>query len=412
MSSRSEAEALDAADPLAQFRSRFVEPDPDLIYLDGNSLGRLPLATVERLREVVEAEWGGGLARSWPSWIDLPTRVGDLIGEHLLGARPGEVIVSDSATVNLYKLAAAGCDARPGRSVVVTDDDNFPTDRYTLAGLAQARGLEMRMIASDPVHGPSVADVVAALDDDVALLSLSAVAFRSGALLDLPAITAAAHAAGALMLWDVCHAAGSVPVELTEIGADLAVGCGYKYLNGGPGAPAFLYVRRELQADLRQPIWGWFGQRDQFAMGEHYDPDPGMRRFLTGTQSAVGLTALRGGRPDARRGRPGPAAGQGDGADRTGPHPERGLADTARASSLASPADPAAPRLTPDAASPRGLRDQPGPDFRGERGARLPHAGPAAPRPRADLDPLHRGLGWPGPAAPRGRDWQPSALRR
>ena len=292
MTGRAHAEALDAADPLASFRDRFVEPEPDLIYLDGNSLGRLPKATVDRLREVVEGEWGGGLARSWERWIDLPTLVGDLIAEHLLGARPGEVIVSDSTTVNLYKLAAAACDARPGRTVLVTDDDNFPTDRYTLAGLAQARELTVRMIASDPVHGPSLADVEAALDENVALLSLSAVAYRSGALLDLPRITAAAHEAGALMLWDVCHAAGSVPLELAAIGADLAVGCGYKYLNGGPGSPAFLYVRKDLQPQLRSPIWGWFGQREQFAMGERYDPQPDLRRFLAGTSPVLGVVAL------------------------------------------------------------------------------------------------------------------------
>ncbi len=293
---RAEAEALDAADPLAGFRNRFLEPEPGLIYLDGNSLGRLPLASAARLREVVETEWGGGLVRSWEHWIDLPTRVGDLIAEHLLGARPGEVVVSDSTTVNLYKLAAAACDARPGRSVIVTDDDNFPTDRYTLAGLAQARGLTLRQIAADPVHGPSTADVAAVLDGCadavVALVSLSAVAYRSGAVLDVPAITAAAHSRGALVLWDLSHAAGAVPVNLNAAGVDLAVGCGYKYLNGGPGAPAFLYVRRDLQAALRQPIWGWFGQREQFAMGERYDPEPDVRRFLTGTPAVLGLVAL------------------------------------------------------------------------------------------------------------------------
>ncbi|WP_033386962.1 kynureninase [Sporichthya polymorpha] len=289
---RAAAEALDAADPLAGFRDRFVEPEPGLIYLDGNSLGRLPRATVDRLRQVVEQEWAGGLVRSWHDWIDLPTRVGDRIGEHLVGAHPGEVVVSDSTTVNLYKLAHAACSARPGRDVIVTDDDNFPTDRYTLAGLAQARGMTVRVVASDPVTGPDPADLLAALDDRVAVLSLSHVAYRSGALLDLPTITAAAHGVGALMLWDLCHSAGSVPVGLADAGVDLAVGCGYKYLNGGPGAPAFLYVRRDLQPTLRQPIWGWFGQRDQFAMGERYDPEPDVRRFLTGTPAVVGLAAL------------------------------------------------------------------------------------------------------------------------
>ncbi len=292
MIERAQAEALDAADPLAGFRERFATPEPGLIYLDGNSLGRLPLTTAARLREVVETEWAGGLVRSWEHWIDLPGRVGDLIGEHLLGVEPGEVTVSDSTTVNLYKLAAAACDARPGRDVLVTDDDNFPTDRYVLAGLAAARGMSVRTIASDPVHGPSLADVAAALDERVALVSLSHVAYRSGALLDLAGITAAAQAAGALTLWDLSHAAGSVPVGLGASGADLAVGCGYKYLGGGPGAPAFLYVRRDLQAVLRQPIWGWFGQQDQFAMGESYDPEPDVRRFLTGTPAVLGLVAV------------------------------------------------------------------------------------------------------------------------
>lgn len=292
MTSRADAEALDAEDPLGTFRDRFVEPEPGLIYLDGNSLGRLPAATAARLRHVVETEWGGGLVRSWEHWIDLPARVGDLIGENLLGARPGETVVSDSTTVNLYKLAAAACDARPGRTVIVTDDDNFPTDRYALAGLARSRGMTLRLVAADPVHGPSTADVAAALDDSVALLSLSAVAYRSGALLDVPAVTAAAHDVGALTLWDLSHAAGSVPVHLNAADVDLAVGCGYKYLNGGPGAPAFLYVRRDLQEALQQPIWGWFGQRDQFGMGAGYDPEPDVRRFLTGTPAILGLVAL------------------------------------------------------------------------------------------------------------------------
>jgi kynureninase len=289
---RAQAEALDAADPLAEFRDRFVATEPGLIYLDGNSLGRLPVATAARLRLVLDEEWAGGLVRSWEHWFDLPTRVGDLIAEHLVGARPGEVVVSDSTTVNLYKLAAAACDARPGRSVLVTDDDNFPTNRYVLAGLAQARGMTLRTVATDGVHPPSPAEVAAVLDDDVALVSFSHVAYASGALFDLPGITAAAHAVGALTLWDLCHAVGAVPIGLEAAGADLAVGCTYKYLNAGPGSPAFLYVRSELQTQLRQPIWGWFGQRDQFAMGPAYDPRPDVRRFLTGTAGILGVAAV------------------------------------------------------------------------------------------------------------------------
>jgi kynureninase len=290
---RAGAEALDADDPLAPVRDRFAEPEPGLVYLDGNSLGRLPLATAARLREVVDREWGGGLIRSWEHWLDLPLRVGDELAEHLLGAGPGEVAVSDSTTVNLYKLAAAALDARPGRRVIVTDDDNFPTDRYVLAGLAAARGLEVRQVVADPVEGVSPDALAAALDADVALVCLSHVAYRSGALADLAGVTAAAHDVGALVLWDLCHSVGAVPVGLAAAGADLAVGCTYKYLNAGPGAPAFLYVGRHLPETLRQPIWGWFGQRDQFAMGPAYDPAPGIRRFLAGTPSILGTVAVQ-----------------------------------------------------------------------------------------------------------------------
>jgi kynureninase len=282
--SRDAARELDAADPLAPFRDRFVHADPALVYLDGNSLGRLPRGTADRLRTAVEREWGGDLIRGWSSWIELSRRVGDLIGTRLLGAAPGEVALSDSTTVNLYKLAAAALDARPGRRVIVTDDDNFPTDLYVLQGLAEQRGCELRLVRTDIDAGVDPADVAAAVrGDDVALVSLSHVAYRSGALADLPGITAIAHEAGALTLWDLSHSGGSVPVGLAAAGADLAVGCTYKYLNGGPGAPAYLYVRADLAEELRQPIWGWFGQRDQFAMGGGYDPAPGIDRFLVGT---------------------------------------------------------------------------------------------------------------------------------
>ena len=283
--SRAYAEALDAADPLGDLPDRFVVADPELLYLDGNSLGRLPVATKARLAEVVDLEWGSGLIRSWESWIDLPMRCGDLIARSLLGAEPGEVVVADSTSVNLYKLAVAALDARPGRDVVVTDDDNFPTDRYIVEGLAAQRGLELRMLESDPVYGPDLDRLSAAIDGRTALVTLSHVGYRSAAVADMAAITALAHDAGALVLWDLCHSAGSIPVELTAAGADLAVGCTYKYLNAGPGAPAFLYVRRSLQESLRQPIWGWFGQRDQFAMGPGYDPQPDIRRFTVSPRS-------------------------------------------------------------------------------------------------------------------------------
>jgi len=290
---RSYAEELDAADPLAGFRDRFVRDDQPLIYLDGNSLGPLPRATRARIAEVVEREWGAGLVRSWSRWIDLPRQVGDSLGEHLVGAAAGQVAVCDSTTVNLYKLACAALDAQHGRNVIVTDDDNFPTDRYVLEGIAAQRGGELRMIRSDLDQGLPEGVLRGALDERTALVSLSHVAYRSGALADMAKITGIVHEAGALALWDLCHSVGAVPVELDAAGADLAVGCTYKYLNAGPGAPAFLYVRRDLQERLRQPVWGWFGQRDQFAMGQGYDPAPGIGRFLTGTPDVVGTVAVQ-----------------------------------------------------------------------------------------------------------------------
>ena len=300
---RGAAEALDAADPLADFRDRFVIDDPSLVYLDGNSLGRLPRATEARLATLVRDGWGGDLIRGWDGWLDWPTRIGDLIGTALLGARPGETVVADSTTVNLYRLAAAALDARPGRRTIVTDRDNFPTDRYVLEGLAEARGLAIRWIDGAPVDGPSPADVAAALGagtpgaggsdpEDVALIVLSHVNYRSAAIADMAAITALAHEAGALTLWDLCHSVGSVPVELTAAGADLAVGCTYKYLNSGPGGPAFLYVRSELQDVLRNPVQGWFGRRDQFAMAEGFEPEPGIRSWLVGTSPILALAAV------------------------------------------------------------------------------------------------------------------------
>ena len=292
---RSFAEEYDATDPLAGFRGRFVRDDPSLIYLDGNSLGMLPVATAERIGKVVRGSWGRGLIRSWGHWIDLPSRAGDLLGYHLLGAAPGQVVVCDNTTVNLYKLARAAVRRRPGRGVIVTDDDNFPTDRYVLAGIAAELGGELRMIHTDIDQGISAETVSSAVDEDTALVCLSHVAYRSGALADMAQITRIAHDRGALVLWDLCHSVGSVPVDLDGCGADLAVGCTYKYVNAGPGAPAFLYVRNDLQPELRQPVQGWFGQRDQFEMGPAYQPAPGVGRFLTGTPPILGLLAVRAG---------------------------------------------------------------------------------------------------------------------
>jgi len=293
---RAYAESLDAGDPLAKFRDCFVLPSDDasepLIYLDGNSLGPLPRATVEQIAHVVGSQWGAGLVRSWNTWIDLPRQTGDLIGAHLIGAAPGQTLVCDSTTVNLFKLVSAALDAQPGRTVLVTDDDNFPTDRYVLQGITAQRGCELRLIRTDMDLGLSEDALLAALGPDVALVCLSHVAYRSGALAAMARITGLVHEAGALMLWDLCHSAGSVPVELDASGADMAVGCSYKYLNAGPGSPAFLYVRAELTDLLRQPVWGWFGQADQFAMGPVYDPVPGIERFATGTPQVIGTVAV------------------------------------------------------------------------------------------------------------------------
>jgi kynureninase len=289
---RQRADALDAADPLASFRARFVHDDAPRIYLDGNSLGRMPVAAAARIQGVVDA-WQHRLVGGWHEWIDAPVHTGDLLADAVLGARPGEVLACDSTTVNFYKLVRAALDARPDRRVVVTDRDNFPTDRYVLEGLAVRGEAELRVLDCDRVDGPQPREIAAACaGGDVALVTLSHVAYRSGALADLTAITAAAHAGGALVLWDLSHSAGAVPIDLEASGADLAVGCTYKYLNAGPGAPAYLYVRRSLQDALSSPIQGWFGQRDQFAMERPYEPDVGVRRFLAGTPSILGLAAV------------------------------------------------------------------------------------------------------------------------
>lgn len=292
--SRDYALALDAADDLASFRDRFVIPDPSLIYYDGNSLGRMPAATASRLREVTEREWAAKLIPAWPEiWNAMPTRVGDLIGPGLLGARPGEVIVSDSTTVNFYKLVHAALDARPDRPVIVTDRDNFPTDRHVLEGIAEARGVLIRWLERTNVHGPQPADVAAALDDQVALVTLSHVAYRTAAIADMAAITDLAHQAGALALWDVCHAVGSIPIDLSAAGVDLAVGCTYKYLNSGPGAPSFLYVNAEAQRELRNPIWGWWSLPNMYDMTlPSYQPAPDVRSYQTGTPSILALAAV------------------------------------------------------------------------------------------------------------------------
>ena len=296
MASLAEAEQLDARDPLAARRHLFVGADDASIvsYLDGNSLGRPLLSSAARLASFASDAWGQRLIRGWDEeWFDLPLAVGDRIGTATLGAAPGQVAVGDSTTVLLYKLIRAAVDARPGRTEIVVDTDNFPTDRYLVEGIAAERGLSLRWIESDTRGGVSPADLEAVVSSDTALVLLSQVAYRSGFLADVPALTALAHDAGALVLWDVCHSVASVPIELDAWGVDIAVGCTYKYLNGGPGSPAFVYVRRDLQSDLSQPIQGWMGHTAPFEMGPGYSPASGMRRFLSGTPSIVGMQALR-----------------------------------------------------------------------------------------------------------------------
>lgn len=291
---RSHAQQLDAQDELAPFRQRFVIANPDLIYLDGNSLGRLPQATTGTLNELVETAWGERLIRGWnEGWIEAPARVGGRIA-HLLGAQPDEVIIADSTSVNLFKLLVAALQSLPDRHKIVTDDLNFPSDLYIMQGAARLLGREVEIVvvpSPDGIYGP-VDGLAEAIDGNTAVLSLSHTVFKSGYTYDMAALTDVAHQAGALTLWDLSHSAGSVLVDLNEAQADLAVGCTYKYLNGGPGSPAFLYVRRDLQEKLHNPISGWMGQRNAFDFGLTYEPAAGLQRFLTGTPSVLAITAV------------------------------------------------------------------------------------------------------------------------
>jgi kynureninase len=278
------ARQLDAADPLASFRERFTIPE-GVNYLDGNSLGALPRETPARLAEVVAAQWGDGLIRSWndADWIGLPQRIGAKIAS-LIGAAPHEVIAADSTSVNLFKLIAAALAMRPGRKVVLSEPGNFPTDLYMIDGL-EKQGLATRRLA------PREA-LAEALDEDVALLLLTHVHYKTGALHDMAALTRAAHEAGALVLWDLSHSAGALPVDLSVCKADLAVGCGYKYLNGGPGAPAFAFVAERHHEALQQPLTGWMGHAAPFAFSDDYAPGQGINRLLCGTPPILGMATL------------------------------------------------------------------------------------------------------------------------
>ena len=290
------ANELDALDPLAHFRERFLPAEGVIAYLDGNSLGRPLAVTAQRTASFITHGWGTRLIRGWDEeWMGWPETIGDLIGSAVIGAAPGQTVVADSTTVMLYKLARAALGARPDRAESVLDTDSFPTDRYVLEGIAAERGLTLRWVRTDPETGITPEQVAEAVGADTALVVLSHVAYRSGFLADLPAITAIAHDAGALVLWDLSHSAGSVPIHLDEWGVDLAVGCTYKYLNGGPGAPAFGYVRSGLQGQVQQPIWGWMGRQDVFEMGAGYTPAAGVRSMVSGTPPILGMLPVRDG---------------------------------------------------------------------------------------------------------------------
>jgi kynureninase len=291
VTAREQAAALDEADPLGGFRERFLIDD-SVVYLDGNSLGCLPRATVVRLEQVTR-QWRERGVRAWDEgWLELPVEVGDRLGAAVLGAAPGQTVVGDSTTVCFYKLVCAALDARPGRRVILTDRDNFPTDRYVLEGVARARGLELVWLEGDPCAGPQPDEVSSRVGPDTALVTFSHVSYRSAHVTDMARVNAVVQDAGALMLWDLSHSAGSVPLSLDGDHAELAVGCTYKYLNAGPGAPAYMYVRRELQAQLRQPIWGWLGRRDPFEMADGYEAADGMRGWQSGTPPIFSLAAV------------------------------------------------------------------------------------------------------------------------
>jgi len=295
---RAEASALDDADPLRDRRALFVGAETSLVYFDGNSLGRPLRATADAVGAFVRDEWGGRLIRGWDErWMDAPFALGDLLGRVALGAAPGQTIIGDSTTVLLYKLLRAAFDharaADPARVEIVVDRDNFPTDRFLVEGIAAERGGRVRWIEA-PLDGGVTAELLApVLGPQTAVVLLSHVAYRSGHMADAAALTTLVHDAGALIVWDLCHSAGSVPVQADAWDFDLAVGCTYKYLNGGPGSPAFAYVATRWQEVLAQPIQGWMGAADVFAMGPAYAPAAGMRRFLSGTPPITGMLALR-----------------------------------------------------------------------------------------------------------------------
>lgn len=289
------AKQLDSQDPLASFREQFVINDPDLIYLDGNSLGMMPKVAQEMARHIVNEQWATDLIRGWnKGWWDAPRRVGEKIGA-LIGAAPGQTLISDTVSVNLFKLATAALTLQPNKTRLITDTFNFPSDLYILQGIKQNLGNRHEIVligTSDNDITPDLAQLESSINENTALVTLSHVTFKSGYIYDMQRITDLAHRKGALVLWDLSHSVGSVPVELDACNADLAIGCTYKYLNGGPGAPAFLYVNKNIQEKLSSPIWGWWGQKNPFEFDLDYEPAPGAQRFLVGTQPIISLLTM------------------------------------------------------------------------------------------------------------------------
>ncbi|MFC5432885.1 kynureninase [Microbacterium suwonense] len=291
----SEARRLDAADPLAHHLNSFADAPGVTAYLDGNSLGRPLRDLPEKVGAFIRDDWGTRLIRSWDEqWMELPMMLGDRIAEVALGAAAGQTVVADSTSVLLYKLMRAAVTARPGRDEIVIEAGNFPTDRFIAAGVAKEAGATLRWVQPDAVTGVTVDDVAAVVSQRTALVVLSHVDYRSGALADMPAITRVVQDAGALMMWDLCHSVGVVPMQLDEWGVDIAVGCTYKYLNGGPGSPAFAYLRTEHHGAVMQPIHGWWGAADIFAMGPEYAPVAGIRQLLSGTPPVMSMLAMQG----------------------------------------------------------------------------------------------------------------------
>ena len=303
MITQAQVQELDRKDPLNKYISEFVKSDPSLCYLDGNSLGRLPKQTIENINDFLTNEWGKELVNGWTHWIDEAQRVGDLVGEAALGAKNGQVLVTDTTSINFYRACKAAISAKPGRKTIIIDEANFPTDRYILQGIAKELNLKLVTIQNDirsesgKYNGSDESITISELEkhliDDVALVTFSVIQYRSGALNDVKELTKLIHKNGSLVVWDASHAIGVVDLQFDRDDVDLAIGCTYKYGNSGPGAPAWIYVSQKLQNELSMPIQGWFAQKDQFIMGSEFEKVEGMRGFQIASPSILGLRCVK-----------------------------------------------------------------------------------------------------------------------